>query len=115
MLDPAPNDRDLLLIEPQPYNAFMSLVVTARLVITDSGGLQEETTYLGIPCITVRDTTERPITLTQGSNRLVEPEAIGDAVQEVLSGNWPSGSRPELWDGKTAGRVAQSLRDRLNL
>jgi UDP-N-acetylglucosamine 2-epimerase (non-hydrolysing) len=104
----------LHLAEPLGYIEFMSLVQSARLAITDSGGIQEETTYLGIPCITVRDTTERPITLTQGTNRLVRPGGIGDAVQEVLSGAWPSGSCPDLWDGKTAGRVVQSLRDRLN-
>ncbi len=104
----------LHLTEPLGYIEFMSLVQSARLAITDSGGIQEETTYLGIPCITVRDTTERPITLTQGSNRLVRPDGIGDAVQEVLSGAWPRGSRPELWDGGTAKRVAQSLRQRLN-
>ena len=100
----------LHLTEPLGYIDFMSLVQSACLAITDSGGIQEETTYLDIPCITVRDTTERPITLTQGSNRLVRPDGIGDAVEEVLSGAWPSGSRPALWDGGTAARVVQSLR-----
>ncbi len=104
----------LHLTEPLGYIEFMSLVQSARLAITDSGGIQEETTYLDIPCITVRDTTERPITLTQGSNRLVRPDGIGDAVREVLSGAWPSGSRPDLWDGGTAERVIKSLRERLN-
>ena len=104
----------LHLAEPMGYIEFMSLVQSARLAITDSGGIQEETTYLNIPCITVRDTTERPITLTQGSNRLVRPEGIGEAVQRVLSGNWPNGSIPELWDGGTAARVARSLQQRLN-
>ena len=103
----------LHLTEPLGYIEFMSLVQSARLAITDSGGIQEETTYLDIPCITVRDTTERPITLTLGSNRLVRPDGIGDAVEEVLSGAWPSGSRPALWDGGTAARVVQSLRARM--
>ncbi len=113
------NDRDrrshrLHHTDPLGYIEFMSLVQSACLAITDSGGIQEETTYLGIPCITVRDTTERPITLTQGSNRLVEPAGIGDAVQEVLSGSWPHGSRRDFCDGKTSGRVVQRLRKHLN-
>jgi UDP-N-acetylglucosamine 2-epimerase (non-hydrolysing) len=97
------------LTEPMGYIRFMALVRGARFVITDSGGVQEETTYLDIPCLTLRDTTERPITLTQGSNRLVKADGLTHAISDVLSGRWPHGSRPALWDGKAAGRVVQSL------
>jgi UDP-N-acetylglucosamine 2-epimerase (non-hydrolysing) len=100
------------LLEPLPYVGFMNVVFGARMVITDSGGLQEETTYLGIPCLTLRENTERPITVTLGTNRLVGVDALGDAVDEVMSGNWPAGERPPLWDGKTASRAVACLKRR---
>lgn len=99
---------------PLSYLRFMSLVRDSRFVITDSGGLQEETTYLHIPCLTVRDTTERPITVDQGTNRLARTETLVQLVDEILGGRWPRGRRPELWDGRTAARVADSLRQALD-
>ncbi len=97
-------------VEPMGYLSFMSLVKDAKLIVTDSGGIQEETTYLNIPCLTLRDTTERPITVSQGTNRLVAADALLPAVEKVLAGDWPSGVCPELWDGRAAERAAASLK-----
>lgn len=98
------------LIEPLGYIQFMGVVTGAMLVITDSGGLQEETTYLDIPCITLRPNTERPITISEGTNRLAQPAELSANVRKVIQGKWPSGRRPEYWDGKTASRCVASLR-----
>ncbi|MBS0366272.1 MAG: UDP-N-acetylglucosamine 2-epimerase (non-hydrolyzing) [Proteobacteria bacterium] len=99
--------------EPLSYIEFMSLIMHCTLAITDSGGVQEETTYLGIPCATLRENTERPITVTEGTNRLLTAATLLPAAREALAGKWPRGQRPELWDGKAAGRAAHSLRRRL--
>jgi len=101
------------LIEPLGYVQFMSVVTHAALAITDSGGLQEETTYLNIPCLTVRPNTERPVTVTEGTNRLVPPAALLENIRKAVAGDWPCGRRPDLWDGRTAGRCVDSLRRRL--
>jgi UDP-N-acetylglucosamine 2-epimerase (non-hydrolysing) len=98
------------LSDPLRYNEFMNLICDAKLVITDSGGIQEETTYLDIPCLTLRDNTERPITVVQGTNRLVRPDNLANMVDRALSGEIKTTHRPDRWDGKTAVRVAQSLR-----
>jgi len=105
----------IALTEPLGYIQFMNLVRSSRAVITDSGGVQEESTYLGIPCLTLRENTERPITVSEGSNRLVKPADLYRQVQDVLGGRWPIGRRPALWDGRTADRCVAALRRRAGL
>jgi UDP-N-acetylglucosamine 2-epimerase (non-hydrolysing) len=97
--------------EPLPYETFLGLMAGARLVLTDSGGIQEETTALGVPCLTLRENTERPVTLTHGTNRLVgtDPGRIHRSVEEILAGGWPSGSDVPLWDGKASSRIVDTL------
>ncbi|MGD8326692.1 MAG: UDP-N-acetylglucosamine 2-epimerase (non-hydrolyzing) [Sphingomonadales bacterium] len=106
------NASGVKLVEPISYRPFMSLVANARFALTDSGGIQEETTYLDVPCLTLRDNTERPITLEQGTNRLIKPDMILSSVEDVLKGNWQHGIRPEFWDGHTAARILEDLRKR---
>ncbi|MBT5956628.1 MAG: UDP-N-acetylglucosamine 2-epimerase (non-hydrolyzing) [Candidatus Marinimicrobia bacterium] len=102
---------NLYTIEPLGYLEFNYLVERAKVVITDSGGITEETTVMDIPCMTLRDNTERPETIELGTNELlgVNPKAIAPAMATLSSGNWKSGSIPHLWDGKTAERIVDHL------
>jgi UDP-N-acetylglucosamine 2-epimerase (non-hydrolysing) len=108
---PAIGGPQFRLIDPLPYLDFVQLMANAKCVFTDSGGIQEETTALGVPCLTLRTNTERPVTVTHGTNRLVGVDAvrIERAWAEVVRGEWPAGRLPELWDGKAASRILRVL------
>jgi len=112
-IDLGPN---ITLIGPQAYMSFLHLWKDAAVVLTDSGGLQEETTALSVPCVTIRENTERPITVEEGSNTLVgtDPEKIIAAVQAILHQNGQTCRRPLLWDGKAAERIVDILTTELN-
>jgi UDP-N-acetylglucosamine 2-epimerase (non-hydrolysing) len=101
----------LHLIDPQGYLEFNYLVANSKAVITDSGGITEETTVLGIPCITLRDNTERPETITMGTNELIgtNPKNIAPALNKLFSGNWKKGEIPPFWDGNTSNRIVNSI------
>ncbi|ETR74123.1 MAG: hypothetical protein OMM_06518 [Candidatus Magnetoglobus multicellularis str. Araruama] len=101
--------QEITLSSPMPYIPFMNLVLHAKMVLTDSGGIQEETTYLGIPCLTLRPNTERPITISQGTNRLCAINNLESAVNDVLKSSNSNQKRPDLWDGNTAKRVIQCI------
>jgi len=110
-LDHRLDGRALLALPPQGYLGMLGLMRAARLVATDSGGIQEETTALGIPCLTLRDNTERPITLDEGTNTLVgrDPARILAAAREILAGGGKGGRIPEFWDGRAAERIVAVL------
>ncbi|WP_338875068.1 UDP-N-acetylglucosamine 2-epimerase (non-hydrolyzing) [Spirosoma sp. SC4-14] len=100
------------LLEPQGYLEFLNLMEYAAVVITDSGGIQEETTYLQVPCLTFRDSTERPVTVELGTNQLLadlNPKTVSETVKTILAGTVRTGSIPPLWDGQAAGRIANIL------
>jgi UDP-N-acetylglucosamine 2-epimerase (non-hydrolysing) len=107
----APVPASLRLCGPLPYIDFLSLVMNARLVLTDSGGLQEETTCLGVPCLTLRENTERPVTVTAGTNRVIgtRPEVIQAEVRRALDSPMPRQGTPPLWDGKASTRIVSIL------
>jgi UDP-N-acetylglucosamine 2-epimerase (non-hydrolysing) len=110
-LQPLIASESMLLLPPQGYLEMLGLMSEATLVLTDSGGLQEETTALGVPCLTMRENTERPITVEQGTNTMVgrDRAAILQAVDEILAGRGKRGRVPEYWDGHAAERIAADL------
>ncbi|MBL6458553.1 UDP-N-acetylglucosamine 2-epimerase (non-hydrolyzing) [Belnapia sp. T6] len=99
----------VLVLPPLPYPDFLALLAAARLVATDSGGVQEEAAVLGLPCLTLRPSTERPVTLEAGGNRLVAPDALAEAVATVLAGAWPRARPIPLWDGRAGERMVAHL------
>ncbi len=106
------SDEDFRFIEPLGYLDFLALLKHAMFVVTDSGGIQEETTWLGIPCLTLRENTERPITVTQGTNILVgsDLKRLESEIELILDGRGKRGSRPSLWDGHAGERITDELR-----
>ena len=106
-----PSRSRLRLVPPMGYLSFLKLLSEATLVITDSGGIQEETTALGVPCLTVRENTERPITVSKGTNVLVGLDAgrLMDEARKVLRGEGKKGEVPQLWDGRAATRIVDAL------
>ncbi|MEK7866459.1 MAG: UDP-N-acetylglucosamine 2-epimerase (non-hydrolyzing) [Planctomycetota bacterium] len=104
----------LLLVPPVGYLDFMELQAASGAVVTDSGGIQEETTWLGVPCLTLRPNTERPITVTEGTNEVIGDrlDLVPGLVAKALRGEWKKGRIPDLWDGRTAGRIIAALQRR---
>jgi UDP-N-acetylglucosamine 2-epimerase (non-hydrolysing) len=103
------SEKKLLLLEPLGYHASLCLTENARVVLTDSGGLQEEATFFRTPCLTLRPNTERPITISLGSNQLTKTESLLEDVEKALSGPEHKGTVPPYWDGQTAGRILSHL------
>jgi len=103
--------QNIHLVDPQPYLEFNYLVRHSKAVITDSGGVTEETTVMGVPCLTLRDTTERPETVQIGTNELIgtDPNRLGPALNRLFAGNWKRGRIPEKWDGRAGERIVSVL------
>ena len=109
------NAKGITLTEPLGYIQFMNLVCNSKFLLTDSGGVQEETTYLGIPCLTLRPNTERPVTVTQGTNTLCRLDNVAQMVERILLGGYKKGEIPDLWDGCTASRIVAHITETFHL
>ena len=112
MTDALLQNKNLILTEPLGYLEFIQLMTHAQAILTDSGGIQEETTYLGVPCLTFRDSTERPITVSIGTNQLLadlDPKKTFAALEIILQGESKQGQIPPGWDGKAAERIVAAL------
>jgi len=114
LMDSLTPNKQLILLPPLGYLDCLQLQMNAKFILTDSGGLQEESTFFGIPCLTLRENTERPITITLGTNQLVklERQDIENHVQIILRGDYKKGSIPPLWDGKTAARILKIVSEK---
>ena len=101
----------LHLVEPMGYFDFVGLIKPCRVVVTDSGGIQEETTYLGVPCLTMRENSERPVTISVGTNLLIgsDLERLKLELENISAGKFKKGSIPPLWDGRTAERIVADI------
>jgi len=108
-----PNNDSFHLMEPIGYLDFLSLQSRAKVVITDSGGIQEETTYLGVPCLTIRENTERPVTVSTGTNILIgnDMKLLKEIMKNIIDGNYKKGKIPKLWDGKASERIVDVLKN----
>jgi UDP-N-acetylglucosamine 2-epimerase (non-hydrolysing) len=104
---------NLIITEPLGYLDFLKLEMNSKFILTDSGGIQEESTYFGIPCLTLRENTERPITITEGTNQIVDlnVESIVNSATDIIEGKNKKGKIPKYWDGKTAARIVKILDD----
>ena len=109
--------KNLIIADPLSYIDSMSIMESASMVLTDSGGIQEETTFLGIPCLTLRNNTERPVTVTEGTNQLIgtTPERIVDSAMEILRTGGKKGKTPKLWDGRAAERIVKVMLEQFPL
>ena len=104
-------NKNLIITEPLDYFSFQKLITESKLIITDSGGIQEETTFLQIPCLTLRSNTERPITVTVGSNELIpfDLKIISQKINSIIKGTYKAGKIPKYWDGKSTERIINIL------